>query len=434
MGIIKQYSRISHHTLTSAPTPTGQPAPFTVPQSEDFTDGSWVPTDLALSEFGIVEDEKRLFVRIDDEIKEVLLDGSSIQIQIPGNSTEVLFNLNGDLAADPGLRYDPAGDRELYAVTNKAGIQLGNAVKYGNVNIPGAGLWYDGGEYFQANYIDPSYVAAAGEVSGFYAGDLSALGGVDFSWTAGYRDTDSNAAYNISGEPGKVDLVARDAAGDGIEVNATPNQFNIRLDNSNSQFKVTSDQPGTGIGIEIEQDGQVIISGAYKLPTTSQAGGYQVVSNGTSWGYTPQPRYTGYFNNTGATTTISTSDTWTKLSGTTTQTFTNNGLVHTDNRIENTGANGIFKITAIMSAETASANQILHMAVFKDDGSGFAIWPCSEQRVVTRAGGGSNIVEIYIQCLIELNAGDMAEIWVKNASSTDDIAMSNLNVIYTELK
>lgn len=66
MGIVSQYSRIAHHTLFGLTGST-----FSVPASEDFTDGSWTIYDLALSEFGVNEEDKKLYIRIKDEIKEI---------------------------------------------------------------------------------------------------------------------------------------------------------------------------------------------------------------------------------------------------------------------------------------------------------------------------------------------------------------------------
>lgn len=66
MGIVSQYSRIAHHTLFGLTGST-----FSVPSTEDFTDGSWTIYDLALSEFGVNEADKKLYIRIDDEIKEI---------------------------------------------------------------------------------------------------------------------------------------------------------------------------------------------------------------------------------------------------------------------------------------------------------------------------------------------------------------------------
>ncbi len=68
MNILKQFSRIQHHTLTNGELQ------FTVPPNEDFTSGSWSSTDLVRSEFGINEANKTVSVRIADEI--ILIGGS----------------------------------------------------------------------------------------------------------------------------------------------------------------------------------------------------------------------------------------------------------------------------------------------------------------------------------------------------------------------
>jgi len=65
MAKITQYSRISHHTITGSASAT-----FSVPASEDFTDGTWTSRDLSLSEIGVNEDSKTAYIRIADEIKE----------------------------------------------------------------------------------------------------------------------------------------------------------------------------------------------------------------------------------------------------------------------------------------------------------------------------------------------------------------------------
>lgn len=69
MAKITQYSRISHHTTSGFTNSV-----FTVPSSNDFTDGSWTIYDLAFSEFGVNETDKRVFIRCNDEIKEVKLE------------------------------------------------------------------------------------------------------------------------------------------------------------------------------------------------------------------------------------------------------------------------------------------------------------------------------------------------------------------------
>jgi hypothetical protein len=244
MGLIKQYSRISHHTLSQANLSTGDPEPFTVPVSEDFTDGSWTPRDLALSEIGVVEDEKRIFIRVDNEIREFLT--GPVGGIVPGNSTDVIINLGGEFYADSAFQYDPTGNRQLLAFTEKGYLMVGETI-YGPGQFSGVGLGYSlDGAYFQNGYIDPGYVGNLGDnkISGFFAGDLTSLGGVDYSWVAGYRDLDTFEAYNTQGEPGKVTIVARDVAGDGIEINITDVECTVRLEKTGAEFNITSSTGG----------------------------------------------------------------------------------------------------------------------------------------------------------------------------------------------
>lgn len=74
MAKITQYSRISHHTIAGS---ASAGLTFSVPAQEDFTDGSWTPYDLALSEIGVNEQDDKVYIRIDDEIKEFAFVGAS---------------------------------------------------------------------------------------------------------------------------------------------------------------------------------------------------------------------------------------------------------------------------------------------------------------------------------------------------------------------
>lgn len=65
MAKLTQYSRISHHTIYGATGST-----FSVPSSEDFTDGTWTMYDLALSEIGVNETDYKAYMRVNDEIRE----------------------------------------------------------------------------------------------------------------------------------------------------------------------------------------------------------------------------------------------------------------------------------------------------------------------------------------------------------------------------
>jgi hypothetical protein len=76
MGVNKQSARIKHHTSTTSGS-------FTVPASEDFTDGSWDKWDLAKSEIAVNDNSTKVFVRIGSAIKEFsLVDNSPEVIQL----------------------------------------------------------------------------------------------------------------------------------------------------------------------------------------------------------------------------------------------------------------------------------------------------------------------------------------------------------------
>lgn len=73
MGIISQKSRVKHHTVTATGT-TG--TTFTVPSTEDFTEGGWTIYDLAKSEFGVDAGRNKLYIRIGTNINEIALNSS----------------------------------------------------------------------------------------------------------------------------------------------------------------------------------------------------------------------------------------------------------------------------------------------------------------------------------------------------------------------
>ena len=72
MAKLTQYSRISHHTIYGLTGST-----FSVPSQEDFTVGDWTIYDLALSEIGVNETDKKAYMRIDTDVKEFACVGAS---------------------------------------------------------------------------------------------------------------------------------------------------------------------------------------------------------------------------------------------------------------------------------------------------------------------------------------------------------------------
>ena len=140
-----------------------------------------------------------------------------------------------------------------------------------------------------------------------------------------------------------------------------------------------------------------------------------------------KPAYINYFDfSSSSVTDITAVNTWVKLNADTTSLFHRDGLVHTDNRVTNTGSSKVFKVEGIISV-SAGSNQTIHAAFFKND----VLHPCSEQSAVT---SGSNRVEsVPFHCLVELDTDDYIEVWVKNQANTTDITLDNVNVIITEI-
>jgi hypothetical protein len=138
--------------------------------------------------------------------------------------------------------------------------------------------------------------------------------------------------------------------------------------------------------------------------------------------------FNNYFDFTsGSTTAIASPDTWVKLNTTTTQGFSRNGLVHSNNRITWTGATTrIFELSGIVSLQSGNNNDI-HVAFFKSGN----LHPCSEQSVSTSGIGKSG--NIAFQCLIELAQNDFVEVFVKNSTSTTNIVLDTVNVIVKQM-
>lgn len=129
MGKITQYSRLSHHTVSLTGF-TGSTL-FTVPPSEDFTNGTWTIYDLAQSEIGVWEEQERAFIRIGNDIKEFNLipSGSSgSNIWISGSSGAYSIAANNPTGVDATANYAVAA-----GIGNLANGQ--GSVTFGRDNI-----------------------------------------------------------------------------------------------------------------------------------------------------------------------------------------------------------------------------------------------------------------------------------------------------------
>jgi hypothetical protein len=134
-----------------------------------------------------------------------------------------------------------------------------------------------------------------------------------------------------------------------------------------------------------------------------------------------KPAYLNYFDFASGSVTLVELNTWIKLNTVTTEGFKRNGLVHTNNRVTNTGASKVFRLRGIVSAASGNNNEI-HFAFFKNE----EIVPCSEQDVVTSAAGRATAIPF--ECSTMLNTGDYVEVFVKNRTHNTSITIDNVNV------
>jgi len=184
----------------------------------------------------------------------------------------------------------------------------------------------------------------------------------------------------------------------------------------NTAYKVQTDLIETETGLNIEDGTLVTVNGKLKFQ-------YNGISNEVFL----KPAYINYFDfSSNSITDITAINTWVKLNADTTSIFSRDGLVHTDNKITNTGTSKVFKAEGIISV-SAGSNQTIHAAFFKNG----VLHPCSEQSAIT--SGSNRVQAIPFHCLIELNTDDYIEVWVKNQSHTTDITLDNVNVIITEI-
>lgn len=73
---------------------TGPGVVFTVPTSEDFTDGSWLSTDLCRGELGIQMEDDRVFARTDNGIIELTTTTGSTALWL--RDSDSIYNADAD--------------------------------------------------------------------------------------------------------------------------------------------------------------------------------------------------------------------------------------------------------------------------------------------------------------------------------------------------
>jgi hypothetical protein len=147
MSLITQYSRISHHTITSGT--------YSVPTQEDFTlsgTGSWTPQDLCRSEIGVNQSDDSVSIRISNSIYDILTENSVGEV-LKYESNKISLN------ADTGLFVSTSGSTFSLYTKN-----LGTASGFETVKFDVKGYDNNISTYYQFSFYR-SYKNISGVVT-----------------------------------------------------------------------------------------------------------------------------------------------------------------------------------------------------------------------------------------------------------------------------
>lgn len=97
MSVISGKTRLKHHALTTAGTI------FTVPATDDFTDGTWVATDLVLGEIGFNLTDDRAFFRSANGIVEMITSTFVHLWERTGDDIQAVINPLASPLIDPNI-------------------------------------------------------------------------------------------------------------------------------------------------------------------------------------------------------------------------------------------------------------------------------------------------------------------------------------------
>lgn len=130
-----------------------------------------------------------------------------------------------------------------------------------------------------------------------------------------------------------------------------------------------------------------------------------------------------YMNGNATATTISAVSTPVKISGTTTSASVTQKFTNTDNKAEYIGSfTRFFKVTATLSVTSGNNNQVgIYIAK-----NGTII---NESEVYGTTSGSGRAENIVVQTLVQLSTNDYIEIFVENATATNNVTITDLNVI-----
>jgi hypothetical protein len=137
-----------------------------------------------------------------------------------------------------------------------------------------------------------------------------------------------------------------------------------------------------------------------------------------------------YMRNNATATTVSSSNTFYKVAGTTLASADNAKYTHTSNRLTNAAAvERKFLIQCHLSF-TSGSNNVCEFG-FYDSKLGAIREP---SRTTGTANSSGRLENLSFSCVVQHSSGDYIEIWGANTTSTSNITVESLNLIITEIQ
>lgn len=181
----------------------------------------------------------------------------------------------------------------------------------------------------------------------------------------------------------------------------------------------------------LHTESSVFAEGDFKTTSNLEVTGSATVGTLTTGGLITYPKPFGemYFEANATTTTISASNTWTKVAGTTTANADNQSFTHTSNRLTYTGSTTkVFHCGASFSfAGTSNTNVDWLFAIAKNG------TPLAGSRARRRTDTSGVYDSTATHIMAKLNTNDYLELMVNNILNTDNINVSDMNVFLMAL-
>ena len=190
---------------------------------------------------------------------------------------------------------------------------------------------------------------------------------------------------------------------------------------------------GSTVGVNVDASATIPVEG-YILDTVNFSGGstylsgVSVTDNKSLFvnckGIENSEEISQYYMNGNATaTTIASVGVSVKVAGTTTSSSVTQKFTNTDNRATYIGSlTRFFKVTATLSLESGNNNQV--GCYIAKNGT-----VLNESEVYGTTSGSGRAENIVVQTLVQLSENDYIEIFVENDTSTNNITVTDLNVI-----